>query len=293
MILLAYTAINLCGAWLVGARDWFRHCEFFGVWLRLVAKMAPVEYVPAATPGAAGRVGVRLPFAGLLQDHARSLGEVVFILFMLSSTAFDGLHATQVWMRLYWEDVWQALQPWLSANIVEAYPTLKPLKLAYDTAALVASPFLYLAVYLAFSWLAKAMTGSPRPLRELALRFAYPLLPIALVYNVTHYYTLILTQGVQSLRLVSDPFGVGWNLFGTARWLPKPILPDVGAVWHTQVGLILLGHIVGVYFAHLEALRLFPDRRTAMVSQVPMLVLMVLFTTFGLWILAQPIQAGE
>jgi hypothetical protein len=151
----------------------------------------------------------------------------------------------------------------------------------------------YLAAYLASSWLAKTLTRSPRSLRELSLCFAYSLVPIALVYNVTHYYTLILTQGVQIVRLASDPFGAGWNLFGTASSMVGPALPAMGAIWHTQVGLILLGHIVSVHLAHLEALRVFPDRRAAMISQLPMLLLMVLFTSVGLWILAQPIQAGQ
>jgi hypothetical protein len=118
-------------------------------------------------------------------------------------------------------------------------------------------------------------------------------LPIALVYHVTHYYTLILTQGVKIVSLLSDPFGWGWNLFGTAGLLRAPILPDLGSIWHTQVGLILFGHIVSVWIAHLEALRLFPTRRAAMWSQLPMLLLMVIFTTFGLWILSQPLQMGR
>jgi hypothetical protein len=60
-------------------------------------------------------------------------------------------------------------------------------------------------------------------------------------------------------------------------------------VWHTQVWLILFGHIVSVYLAHLEALRVFPTRRQATLSQLPMLLLMVGFTTIGLWILSQPL----
>jgi hypothetical protein len=114
-------------------------------------------------------------------------------------------------------------------------------------------------------------------------------LPIALVYHVTHYFTLILTQGVKIVSLVSDPFGWGWNLFGTAFVFRAPILPDLGLVWHTQVALILLGHIASVWLAHLVALRVFASRRAAALSQVPMLALMVLFTVFGLWILAQPL----
>jgi len=37
------------------------------------------------------------------------------------------------------------------------------------------------------------------------------------------------------------------------------------------------------------ALRTFPDHRTALRSQYPMLVLMVAYTVASLWILAQPI----
>jgi hypothetical protein len=63
-------------------------------------------------------------------------------------------------------------------------------------------------------------------------------------------------------------------------------------VWHAQVALMLFGHIVSVYLAHVVALRVFATRRDALRSQLPMLCLMVLFTVAGLWILAQPLQPG-
>jgi hypothetical protein len=155
------------------------------------------------------------------------------------------------------------------------------------------SPFVYLAVYLFFIALAKWIAGSVVPVRTLATRFALSLVPIAFVYNVTHYYTLLASQGATMIRLVSDPFGFNWDLFGTARALDTPIILDAGGVWHTQVALILIGHIIGVYLAHLEALKCFGDSRRATLSQLPMLVLMVLFTTAGLWILSLPIAAGQ
>src|SRR5262249_37319731 len=113
------------------------------------------------------------------------------------------------------------------------------------------------------------------------------------VYNFTHYYADLIVQGALVVRMISDPFNLGWNLFGTATALSEPIVLNAGGVWHTQVGLILFGHIVSVYLAHVEALKVFPPRRHALLSQLPMLMLMVLLTTVGLWILSLPIDAGQ
>lgn len=289
-MLLAYSAISLVGVWLVGAAAWFRYCDFLAVFLRLIALMAPLDYRPASEPGQRGRLLMRAPFAGLLQQRAEHVSLLLFVLFMLSSTAYDGLHTTVPWYKLFWGDATGLLRHWLGQSPIYAFVQLRPWYVAYETTWLLLSPFIYLAVYLLFVWLAKLLTRSEHSLRELALAFAFSLLPIALVYHITHYYTLILTQGVKITSLLSDPFGWGWNLFGTAGLFRAPILPEMGTVWHTQVALIVFGHIVSVYLAHVEALRLFPSRGRAVLSQMPMLVLMMLFTVAGLWILVQPIS---
>lgn len=291
-MLLIYSSINLLGVWLVGKTAWFRYCEFFSVFLRLTAKMAPLEYLPSETRGERGQLRWRMPFTGLLQERAESLSLLLFVLFMLSSTAFDGLRSTVPWISLFWKDPLNLITPLIGTNPVMAFVQLRPYYLAYESLSLVLSPFLYLLIYWIFIGLAKLVTGSALSMRELALRFGYSLLPIALVYNITHYYTLIFTQGVKIVSLLSDPFGWGWNLFGTAGLWRAPIIPDMGWVWHSQVGLILFGHIVSVYLAHLEALQTFPSQRQATLSQLPMLLLMVIFTIVGLWILSQPIQSG-
>jgi len=289
VMLLAYTGINLAGVWLVGAQAWFRHCEFFGVFLRLVALMAPLDYVRGE--GAPSVLRWRRPLSGTLQERPQSLGLVVFVLFMLASTAYDGLRSTQPWVGLFWNDPTGVLTRWAGQPPIQAYATVLPWYKVWDRFWLLAAPFVYFGVYLAFIALTRWAARSERPVRELALDFAYALLPIALVYNVTHYFTLLLTQGVKAASLLSDPFGWGWNLFGTAMLWRAPILPDLGWVWHAQVGLILLGHIASVYLAHRVALRVFPARGRAVLSQLPMLGLMVAFTVAGLWILAQPLTA--
>jgi hypothetical protein len=70
--------------------------------------------------------------------------------------------------------------------------------------------------------------------------------------------------------------------------------PDIGIVgarfaWYLAVIAIVLGHVIAVAVAHTVALREYVSRRTALRSQLPMLVLMVGYTMVSLWIIAQPI----
>jgi hypothetical protein len=131
------------------------------------------------------------------------------------------------------------------------------------------------------------ITRTAISLRSLALEFAFSIVPIAFVYNVTHYYTLLLMQTPRLPYLLSDPFGFGWDPFGLGRFGEAPTL-DMASVWHTEVALILVGHVISVYLAHRVALRLFAQRREAMVSQLPMLLLMVSYTVVGLWVISLP-----
>jgi hypothetical protein len=228
-------------------------------------------------------------FAGLREAPPQQMSLLLFILFMLSSTAYDGLHETLPFVTIFWRD----LYPLLTAGSNRPYVVTVNYYYYWQWTMLLVWLFVYLVVYLFFVALGKALASSRHGFGHLACAFMYSLVPIAFVYNVTHYFTLLASQGIQILRLVSDPFGFGWNLLGTARWVLDPLIIDAGVIWHMQVGLIVVGHIIGVYLAHVEALVAFAGTRRAVLSQLPMLFLMVLFTTAGLWILSLPIAAGQ
>ena len=286
--LLGYSLLNILGVWLIGARDWFRYCEFFAVFFRLVALMAPVDY-QRATADQPGHLRLRWPLAGLMQEKPSHISTVVFVLAMLSTTAFDGLKATKWWVELFWGDPTGYLEALIGVPPAHALGSVMPWYIAWSLFCLFALPFVYLAAYLFVLWLARSITGVERSMHALAMDFAYSLLPIVLMYHITHYWTLILTHGLKVLSAISDPFGWRWNLFGTAFKFRAPIIPDMGVVWHSQVILIVLGHIASVWIAHKIALRVFPTRTSGMLSQLPVLILMIGFTVFGLWILAQPL----
>lgn len=99
-----------------------------------------------------------------------------------------------------------------------------------------------------------------------------------------HYLTLLVFQGQAMGSLISDPFGNGADLFGTAG-----AYTVVGAdlVWYLQVALVVVGHVTALAVAHDRALVLYDDSRLAVRSQYWMLLIMVGFTTLALWLLSQ------
>ena len=173
---------------------------------------------------------------------------------------------------------------------LKIYPQVRPWFIAWEMALLIVSPFFYLLLFVLFIALGRMLTGSKQPIALLLCRYLPSLVPIAVVYHLTHYYTLLFNQGLKIRGLVSDPFGWGWNIFGNAITGRLPWLPDMANIWTSQVVLILAGHVAAVWLAHQQALQLERSNRSATLSQLPMLVLMVVFTSVGLWILAQPLQ---
>jgi hypothetical protein len=93
------------------------------------------------------------------------------------------------------------------------------------------------------------------------------------------------------IPLASDPFGYGWDLFGTTLYRIDIGVVDARLIWYLAVGAIVTGHVIALWVGHVTAFAAFGDAGTARRSQFPMLVLMVAYTMLSLWIIAQPIVA--
>jgi hypothetical protein len=293
LALLDYSLLNIAGAWAFGYRAWFRYGEFFSVFLRLIGYAAPLQIVRNADPAQPAVRRWRMPFSGLLEEETESSSLLVFILFMLSSTAYDGLHQTRPFVTSFWQEIYPHVSPLLSSVPRVGYEQALTLYTLWQSVWLVASPFIYLVVLLGFVAAAKFLANTQYTTMQLALRFALTLIPIAIVYHITHYYPTLFEVGPQIVRLISDPFGLGWNLFGTANLRIPAVILSAGVIWMSQVVLIIAGHVVSVLLAHVEALRIFPNSRAAAASQLPMLLLMILFTVFGLKILSMPLAPAQ
>ena len=74
----------------------------------------------------------------------------------------------------------------------------------------------------------------------------------------------LLVQGQYIIPLLSDPFGRGWNLFGTAGYRVDIAFAGARFAWYTALGAIVTGHVFAVYLAHVRAIAVFaPHARGA------------------------------
>ena len=250
-----------------GRHEWDARGNGFTVYFGLLARIAPFGEHQ-------GRLVLRTPFSGLSGRETRP-GTLAFVAVMLGSVGFDGLSRAP-----FWQD--------LRARIEEPYIVDQPGRAELLTTGLSLAGLLacVLAVALAYLGAVRLAELTVRSDRSLLPEFVQSLVPIALVYAVAHYFTLLVIQGQYALPLASDPFGYGWDLFSTIDYAPNiaPFAPNT--VWYVQVGALVAGHVAGLTVAHDRAVGLLPQR-DALRSQYAMLGLMVVYTVGGLWLLSR------
>ena len=263
-----YSYATWVGMLVFGRETWQQRGEGFAVYYGLLARIAPLAVRDR-------RLVIRWPFSGLA-ERDETPGTLLFVAVMLGSVGFDGLSRT---MR--WQDLIAAVQD----PFVISRPLLSDLLVsATGAAGLLAAVLVVVCVYKVAAWLATEYARSPVSLER---AFLLSLVPIALVYAVAHYFSLLIVQGQFLIPLASDPLGRGWDLFDTAGVMPKLNVFAPNTIWYLQVGALVAGHVAGLAVAHDRAIATFRERGPALRSQLPMLALMVFYTVTGLWLLSQ------
>jgi hypothetical protein len=271
---IGFSVLTWTGMFLFGRSTWLTHADPFALAFSILSKFGPTEI---CVEHARRRWILRPPGVGLLRTENVSPSLVVFVIAMLSTVTFDGLMATPFWQRI-------------ENALYVALPALGDSRLAViNTLGLLSFCAIFIAVYRLVATLI-AHASNKRMTPDTASRaFVLTLVPIAIAYLIAHYLSYFLIQGQLLIRLASDPFGFGWNIFGTAHFRPDIGIVGARFVWYTSLFAIVIGHVAAVSLAHIIALRSFDDPRLAIRSQIPMLVLMVGYTMMSLWIIAQPI----
>ena len=249
-----------------GRKTWDERGNGFTVYFGLLARIAPFGERD-------GRLVLRTPLSGLAGIEPTP-GMVAFVAVMLGTVGFDGLSRAPFWQNF--------LADTEAPYIIDAPRTAELITTGLTLAGMAACVLVVALAYLGAIRIAERIVDANRPL---APDFVLSLVPIAFVYAVAHYFTFLIIQGQYVWPLASDPFGFGWNLFGTLDYAANiaPFSPNT--VRWIQVGALVTGHVAGLAVAHDRAITILPTR-DALRSQYAMLALMVLYTICGLWLLS-------
>ncbi len=256
--LAGYLAVMLIGAAVYGD-EWFERADPFEVYSNLLAKLS--------FWGRSGdRPVFRSPLANLATLKPRA-GLVAVVAVLFGSTAFDSYKDTISWQRFVID---LGLNPELTNSIA----------------------LLVFCLIVGGTFTAAAMsTGvdrtGPNAVRRRALPslLGHSVIPIIVGYMTAHYLSYLVEQGQVTLMQLSDPMAEGSNWLGTANWSVNYWLsfhPSLLAV--IKVLAVITGHVVGVIAAHDRVIKLLPARHHV-TGQIGMLVVMVSYTTTGLYLL--------
>jgi hypothetical protein len=265
---VVYTVYTIAMQAVFGTEAWSRNGEAFAVYFNLFSRLSVWETRDR-------EVGLRPPLGGLPRLDPVP-GTVLFVVVMIGTVTFDGFSQGQLW-----KDV--------SVDLADAFDGIVGL----ETAPKVVGTLGLLAAVAAIGLFYRLgidgarSVGGDLDARQLRRAFIHTLVPIAMVYVAAHYLTFLLFEGQATFYLASDPFGQGWDLFGTADRAIDYTYLSQNATWYLQVAVVVVGHVAALILAHDRALALYRDPKLAVRSQYWMLAVMVGFTSLALWLLAQ------
>ena len=144
--------------------------------------------------------------------------------------------------------------------------------------------FIYAVIFLAiifiilpgFFTLGILKKKSTLPLKQRFTSLATALIPLGLMFWVAFSLSFVLTNASYIIAALSDPLGLGWNLFGTANAVWQPILTSILAPAQT---LALVG---GLIWSARTAQKAANEIRT---SSISVIAFSFILTLVMLWLL--------
>lgn len=137
------------------------------------------------------------------------------------------------------------------------------------------------ATFLGFSYLSKVFSRAKIPVKRLFTDFSYELIPLALGAWIAFSIPIMMVNGSYIVNTISDPFGWGWNLFGTKEFPWRPILPEV--IPYIQVLITSIGLVYSIRLGFKIARQHF-EKRVALKAFIPQLAFLMGVSLLLVWL---------
>jgi hypothetical protein len=277
--IIVYSLITFTGLILFGPA-WLDRGDAFTVFFTMVSTLSPLNWIAHRDNNSLRvKLGLGRPGRWLTEGPPLSPTFVAFVLLALSTVSFDGLSRTFAWIG------------WLGINPLE-FPGRSALLLP-NTFGLILSFVALAAAYAIALALGQRLSNSEILTSGALGSYVLSLLPIAIGFHFAHYLPNLLLDWQYALRGLSDPFGLGWDLLRTSDIHTSSSMAfdhtTITAIYNIQTSLIVLAHMMAVFTAHRLALSRTHSRRAALIGQIPLTILMIAYTVYGLWLLSTPV----
>ncbi len=272
-LILAWTVINLIAMFIYGAEVWLQSGDVFSIYFSWLGKFGIFKYNPLKDS-----LELNWPGIGLVRDiHQgdKDRGLAGFVIAMLSTVLFDGLHGNQIWLIF-------------ERYLAKHFETLIDVNGYFTgTIGLLLTWGIFLGLYRLSCYLSKKISGVKVKL-DLANHFASSLVPIAIAYLIAHNFSSFVIQNQNIIFLISDPFNMGWNLLGSKDFRPNIAIIEAGFVWYLAISAIVIGHVLSLWIGHLIASQITKSKKELIYLTAPLTVMMVALTMLSLIIIAEP-----
>jgi len=295
LFIAAYSLWNWMGMWGFGMEVWCKNADVFSIYFRHLASLHSLFKTKKSSCSSE----VSNTDTDQIPTHrGYALSQIGFVIAMIATVLFDGLHAGSAWL---WYESTLSKWSFFSTDINGYRSGVLGLFLIW---------FLFLLIYLVTCqftlWTIDLFFNQKsNPSKDTHLHridfvltghlFLKSLLPIAFAYLIAHNFSSLFIQGQNIIALASDPFGLMWNIFGSASYYPNIALIDAKVTWYVATCSIVLGHIASVFMGHRAALALSHrgiqgiSSRFIWALNLPMTFLMIAFTALSLSIIAEPL----
>ncbi len=209
-------------------------------------------------------------FAGDFQTITKTrMDEGVFVLVLLGVTIFQAL----VMIR-----PWAGFTRYLMIYTGASYDSVR--FILFITSAIL--PVLIYSIAVGIS----KLFNREMIFKDLFTGYAYSIIPLGLMMHLSHNIRHLLEEGTGIIPVLSDPFGFGWDLFGTSGYMPAPLLGS-NNILLAQWLLMFIGLGFSVSVSKTISRRMFRGNDSA---YTPVLMFIFIFFVFNLWVLGQPIM---
>lgn len=256
--------LTILGLAVLEGEDWLEQGEFLTVFFAMISRVAPFWRERSG-----GRVASYFgwPGAQVLRMPPFTLSQIAFVAVALGALSFEGLSETFFWLGL----IGQNPLEFAGRSAVMGVNTVGLL------AAWVVTAFgLWVVLALGRHWGGQRFAAGPMMLSFLA---------IAAGYHTAHFFVTLLTAAQYTLSALNDPFFRGDAFLGLPPfYVSLGFLSQPGAMtllYGVQFAAILGAHLLAVVLV----LKLVGPHARAL-AHLPMTLMMVGYTVFGLWLLS-------